>query len=152
MCTPTIYTSISSSDAEIRLATLEPGCYEDTLVVNLYVSRLLHEPPEYEALSYVWGTARSPNEALVNGTAMTICANLDCALRHIRYEDRHCTVWIDALCIDQANLNERSSQVQMMNRVYSEAHTVVIWLGPAEDGDAEAMPITSQRLAERRRN
>ena len=41
-------------------------------------------------------------------------------------------IWIDAVCIDQSNLQERSSQVKMMHLVYKKADSVLIWLGPQE--------------------
>lgn len=42
-------------------------------------------------------------------------------------------IWIDALCINQDNLEERSSQVALMNKVYSRAYIAIIWLGEPEN-------------------
>ncbi|KAK5070438.1 hypothetical protein LTR64_000109 [Lithohypha guttulata] len=42
------------------------------------------------------------------------------------------TIWIDAVCIDQANDEERSQQVRAMPSIYSSAHTVITWLGCAD--------------------
>jgi len=47
-------------------------------------------------------------------------------------------VWIDAICINQDDLDERSSQLQIMGDIYSQAQDVVIWLGD-DDG---SLPIT----------
>jgi hypothetical protein len=41
-------------------------------------------------------------------------------------------IWIDAICIDQGNVAERNSQVQMMDKIYETADTVFIWLGPED--------------------
>ncbi|OAG06602.1 heterokaryon incompatibility, partial [Paraphaeosphaeria sporulosa] len=90
----------------------------------------------YEALSYVWGTAQNPSRAYVSCSnassqgVISIGQNLDVALRHLRYETEPRRLWIDALCIDQTNLNERSSQVSIMDKVYSIATRTVAWLGP----------------------
>lgn len=37
--------------------------------------------------------------------------------------------WIDSICIDQSNLEERAQQVQLMHHIYCRAHKVVVWLG-----------------------
>ena len=36
---------------------------------------------------------------------------------------------MDAVCINQANLEEREQQVQLMAKIYSNAHRVIVWLG-----------------------
>ncbi|KAF2112083.1 heterokaryon incompatibility protein-domain-containing protein [Lophiotrema nucula] len=41
-------------------------------------------------------------------------------------------IWIDAICINQASLEERSSQVRLMDRIYRQAQKVLVWLGPAD--------------------
>lgn len=39
-------------------------------------------------------------------------------------------LWIDALCINQKDNNEKSSQVMMMRDIYAHAKNVLVWLGP----------------------
>jgi hypothetical protein len=143
------YSSLNPDDEEIRLATLAPGSYDDVLVIDLDVEVLSKTPfPEYEALSYTWGKDVSPREVIVNGKPLSTTANLDCALRHLRYEDRCRVLWVDALCINQADVSERNHQVQLMRQVYSGAATVVIWLGPA-DGDDDARVLHNIRMQEK---
>jgi hypothetical protein len=36
---------------------------------------------------------------------------------------------VDAICIDQTNLKERKHQVQLMAKIYSKTHRVIVWLG-----------------------
>ena len=43
-------------------------------------------------------------------------------------------VWIDAICINQTDIEERSQQVEMMGLIYSKAVRNLIWLGE-EDCD-----------------
>jgi hypothetical protein len=43
------------------------------------------------------------------------------------------TLWVDALCIDQANIKERNAQVAKMADIYRNARSVRVWLGEAED-------------------
>ncbi|KAI3328835.1 heterokaryon incompatibility protein-domain-containing protein [Ustulina deusta] len=96
----------------IRLTTLRPGAFHDTLCIELQeVQFSLTEPPVYEALSYVWGSTEDRVPVQVSGPAggrtHMITQNLATALRHLRFEDRLRVLWIDALCIDQSNLAER---------------------------------------------
>jgi hypothetical protein len=48
-------------------------------------------------------------------------------------------LWIDALCINQDDVNERTQQVRMMGDVYSSAEQVIIWLGPERKNDQSAV-------------
>jgi hypothetical protein len=124
------YRPLNKDAREIRLLRLEPGTFEDDLHISLEVVSLDHRP-NYEALSYVWGTIRSPRPILVNGHPMKITENLDCALRYLRYREAFPRVlWIDALCINQKNLEERSHQVNLMSGIYAGASDVLIWLSP----------------------
>jgi len=93
-----------------------------------------HEPAfycqfEYEALSYAWGTAISPCKALVDGFELPITESLNQGLRRLRFCDKRRMLWIDALCINQRDIQERSRQVQHMATIYKSAKRVVIWLG-----------------------
>jgi len=83
------YSHLDTDQGQIRLAILAPGSYDDVLDLRLRIEKLEEDnAPEYEALSYVWGQDTSPQQARVNGTPMNITENLDCALRHLRYQDK----------------------------------------------------------------
>jgi hypothetical protein len=98
----------------------------------------------FEALSYVWGKTTNPSKIFVADLASTvdsnpleqyleITSNLYDALQELRDPTLPRIMWIDAVCINQDDLEERSSQVNFMAKIYSYANQVVIWLGP-EDG------------------
>jgi hypothetical protein len=84
---------------------------------------------KYEALSYAWGTAISQSRVLVDGIDMRVTENLHQGLRRLRFKDRSRMLWIDALCINQRDITERSHQVQHMAKIYRSAKHVLIWLG-----------------------
>ncbi|KAK1751192.1 hypothetical protein QBC47DRAFT_417605 [Echria macrotheca] len=87
------------------------------------------EAVPYEALSYTWG---SPDRVLgitVNGKRMLIPPSLYTALNYLRLPDRDRVIWVDAICIDQDNMNERGHQVQHMGNIYTHAERVIVWLG-----------------------
>ncbi|KAK1245969.1 hypothetical protein MKX07_005038, partial [Trichoderma sp. CBMAI-0711] len=99
-----------------RLIVLSQGQWDDEIRCTLLpFNRSRDGYPPYRALSYVWGRwCRTPPEVLVNGRKVRVTPNLENALRHLRHEEEEITLWIDALCIDQSNTEERSSQVAQM--------------------------------------
>ncbi|KAK5654526.1 hypothetical protein OQA88_7155 [Cercophora sp. LCS_1] len=141
-----LYPSIDTQKAEIRLLRLAPGRFDDPIVVTLQTACFEREPAtEYVALSYVWGKEICPASAVINGCAVSITANLDSALRHIRHEIDHVILWVDAICINQNDTGERNHQVQLMARIYSSAKRVLVWLGPSADGSDNVFESIKQR-------
>ena len=99
---------------------------------------------QFEALSYAWGSPDDPTtEICVSETCsalsygsigiLAVRHNLFEALQHLRRPDRVRVLWIDAICINQEDADEKSEQVRRMNRIYELAHQVIIWLGPSSD-------------------
>ncbi|KAF2725195.1 HET-domain-containing protein [Polychaeton citri CBS 116435] len=87
----------------------------------------------YTALSYTWGTSSSDYRVTLNGKAgFRVTKNLHAALRRLRRQNAASYFWIDALCINQHDMDERSWQVKMMGRIYSLAERVLVWLGESE--------------------
>ncbi|KAK3328608.1 heterokaryon incompatibility protein-domain-containing protein [Cercophora scortea] len=122
----------------IRLLTLQPGEHESDICCKLQAVAL-ESAPKYEALSYVWGDANERKSLLLHGHTHSVTANLEAALRHLRYGDEPCTLWIDALCINQDDLEERGAQVEQMGTVFRQADRVISWLGEASDDSDEGM-------------
>lgn len=145
----------------IRLAQILPGAPQDPVLVELSVVALPPaSPPAYEALSYVWGTQREHegedgwhcSVSIIASTKpaghpvvaqLHITHNLEVALRSLRPppEASPRRMWIDAVCIDQSNIDERSSQIPIMGHIFRLASRVVVWLGPAEDTSDEACDL-----------
>jgi hypothetical protein len=82
----------------------------------------LEEEPHYEALSYCWGNAAFTEQIFLEGCPFQATVNLVSALRHLRLKNKARTMWVDAICIDQSNLAERSQQVGLMAMIYAMAH------------------------------
>ncbi|KAI1213837.1 HET-domain-containing protein [Annulohypoxylon truncatum] len=88
---------------------------------------------DFVALSYVWGDQSIRKDIYVNGVPMSVTASLESALRELRNHMRiqqGFYVWVDALCINQEDMDERGVQVGRMKEIYHTAWHVVIWLGP----------------------
>jgi len=124
------------SDSSIRLITLQPGNFNDPIRCTLEVFQLASVPP-YEAISYVWGDPTPRNQIRCNERRHLIGDNLYDALRNVRLENEPRIIWVDALCINQANLGERSHQVLLMRNIYSQARKTLICLDikPSIDPD-----------------
>lgn len=87
--------------------------------------------PRYKALSYCWGSERDSQDIIVNGQRLFVRRNLVSFLEAIRDsgEDNDTSFWVDELCIDQRNTDERNHQVSLMSSIYSQAAVVYTWLG-----------------------
>ena len=97
---------------------------------------VVRKNPPYEALSYVWGPSDDPISLSVREDdglkTLHVRRNLFSALIHLRDPEQPNALWIDALCINQEDLAERSAQVLRIPDIYSFASRVIVWLGPAE--------------------
>ncbi|WYZ43392.1 hypothetical protein EsH8_VI_001091 [Colletotrichum jinshuiense] len=82
----------------------------------------------YEPLIYP-DSPEKPCQLFLDDSVFPITQSLNDALRDLRDATRVRRIWADALCIDQQNIPERNSQVSMMGRIYSTAHSTVIHLG-----------------------
>lgn len=129
---------------QFRILVLEPGKDDDKVSCHL-VNVVLSWRTRYEALSYTWGDPTITEEITFNGHRKHVTANLQVALRYLRYEDRQRILWVDALCINQDDIDERESQVQMMGSIYSSARQVLIWLGE-ETGEVKGAFQVMKRL------
>lgn len=126
-----IYQSLKSP-WDIRLLQIHPGSPADPLSVSLQTCCLKDEPA-YEALSYVWGDPRVTKQIICDGVPANITVNLFSALVCFRLPDKPRTLWADAICINQQDLDERASQVQIMHLVYRNCRTCLVWLGPEDE-------------------
>ena len=134
---------------QIRLLTLLKGKGDDALEVSLRTATLTEEAtPTFEALSYAWGTRAAAVDVIAraetDGTSseifhLDVRENLASALWHLRFADHDRVLWVDTICIDQSNMQERSSQVANMANVYRLASRVLVWLGPESDNSKLAL-------------
>ncbi|KXX80953.1 Heterokaryon incompatibility protein 6, OR allele [Madurella mycetomatis] len=94
---------------------------------------------DFAALSYVWGDESIRRDIILNGEVVSITANLEIALRALArddvFGDRY-KLWVDAICINQVDDQERAHQVQKMRDIYSGAWAVISWIGSSRPGAA----------------
>jgi hypothetical protein len=112
----------------IRLLLLKPGLDSDRISADL-ITVSLPDAPGYIALSYTWGDPLITRALFCGDCTLQATVNLYKGLWHLRNKDACITLWVDALCINQHDLEERSGQVQRMGDIYSSAAKVIVWLG-----------------------
>lgn len=99
----------------------------------------------YVAVSYAWEDLQFTEEITIDGRKVRIPRSLHGALKAIRDASQNrFPVWADYLCVNQYDTEERSSQVGLMDEIYQNAFSVMIWLGPeprGSDGDMLADEI-----------
>ena len=95
------------------------------------VVSLSEKKMKYTALSYEWGPEGGDYTISVNNTPFSIRKNLyDFLHTWTGVKDSDTPWFIDYICIDQSNDEEKASQVQLFGSLYSNATNVVAWLGP----------------------
>lgn len=124
---------LDSSQKDIRVLKILPGRQDEPLFTVLQVKSLngtMKRP--YDCLSYVWGNVRDTEPITVNNKVLHVTKNLVRCLRHLRHQKQELVLWVDAVCINQSDLDEKSTQVAMMGEIYSKCSTVYLWLGAPE--------------------
>lgn len=131
----------------IRVMALRPSRSREAPLECDLIHVIRGECP-YEALSYAWGDPADKLPMLVrssanfvNGafgsyvtsnTVMRITQNLHAALLFLRFKRDPQCFWIDAVCINQADLDEKQRHIVLMGSIYSGALQTRIWVGEAD--------------------
>jgi hypothetical protein len=156
-----VYRPLLQEPQSIRLLQIEPGAEGSEihcLVFDYTIQQDCVSGP-YEALSYVWGDsaerqriylkdAGSENTAKEAVAYLDVTTNLYVAMNRLRDPVFPRLIWIDAVCINQMNLQERAMQVKFMATIYSCASRVVVWLGEEADNSGEALDELEKVAAE----
>ncbi|KAI1263547.1 HET-domain-containing protein [Xylariaceae sp. FL1019] len=120
--------ALDETKNEIRIVRLLPSpVFRSPIKCEL--EYVLLEKAEYEALSYFWGDPKMTQTILVDHRPYPLTINLICALRYLRYDDRPRNLWVDSLCINQTDIEEREREVKRMRHIYTQARDVLIWIG-----------------------
>jgi hypothetical protein len=116
----------------IRLLELLPGTETDP--INSILREVqLSQNLDYEAVSYCWG---DPNDTAIitcNEQDLIVPRNLAVALRNMRRLNKPRHLWADASCINQADIAEKESQVQLIRVIFSRAQRALVWLGDVHE-------------------
>jgi hypothetical protein len=145
------YNPLKAEIPETRVLSLLPGDFGSPINVLLSTITLSESSKSSpEALSYAWGPVGERVDITVKGPqdrTLSITANLAEALRYLRYTTAPRLLWIDAICINQQDLEERSRQVRWMTKIYSSAQRVIIWVGTKSGESDLALDCISKIVA-----
>ncbi|KAJ4269604.1 hypothetical protein NW762_001271 [Fusarium torreyae] len=156
-----VYKPLDSSRQEIRLLSVHPSTESnDNLSCTLLHVDLRPDAgsirPSYEALSYVWGQPDFSEPISLNGHPFFITPSLKYALTSLRQKHKARFLWVDAICINQSDIEERGQQVALMRHIYSNCERDIAWLdsivtrGPQEKTlyTAQSIEKAEQRVKE----
>ena len=135
----TLYTPLDRTADEIRLLTFQFSNSSSPQILLKLCQVSLSTHPAYQALSYVWGNEPSVHSITINGQSVLVRPNLYSALLELPKQFPDLNLWIDALCINQEDIDERNHQVLRMGQIYSSAQRVLVWLGEADSNSDLAM-------------
>ncbi|KAF4458854.1 ankyrin [Fusarium albosuccineum] len=130
-----VHTPLDKTTPNIRLLQIRPYQSDnDRPICSITTHTLDNECPPFIALSYVWGRDKATNDIELDARTFRVRSNLWSALHQLS----NCQLdveaeyfWIDAICINQEDNDERAHQVGMMSKIYQGAAAVVAWLGPS---------------------
>lgn len=146
------YETLDSSRKTVRLLEILPGRDFEPISATLSIYDL-DEKPEYIALSYMWNQGDLKKYIDCQGARIEIGENLwqflrqcqrnmSMQLHHEENPAKPLRLWIDAISINQNDIEERNHQVAMMRDIYTSAESIIVWLGLAEGDDELAFLLT----------
>jgi hypothetical protein len=135
-----VHSKLKKDGNAFRLLYLEPADDYHAEVRCELRQVNLDKRPVYKALSYAWGDPSLTLPIFINGKTHHVTANCHAALLRLRETGERC-MWIDAICINQEDDKEKSTQVALMRDIYHFADEVIVWLGRAQ---AERSPNDEQ--------
>jgi hypothetical protein len=138
-----MYSYKSLNLGEIRLLRLSVGT-RDMPIEGLVLHTSLDSAETYVALSYVWGPALRTFELATPNGNIPLTSSLHAALKRVRNENASILIWVDAVCIDQANDHEKVLQIRLMRQIFQTAESVIAWLGEENDNSSLAIQTLMQ--------
>lgn len=96
--------------------------------------------PVYDAISYHWGDGEKTEPIFISGKVMLVAPTVTAVLYHLSSYKEDRFVWIDSICINQRDNEEKGSQISLMRDIYRSASKTVVWLdGVHEPGKVRTM-------------
>ncbi|KAI0399142.1 heterokaryon incompatibility protein-domain-containing protein [Xylaria palmicola] len=122
-----------SENTKLPLAPAEADDDDDTRSSETKTSSA---PPDPSQKRSKCSTPRHDSSTIIlNGQSFKAEHNLYLVLRHLRSPEHELRLWVDAICINQADPGEVNKQVALMSFIYTRALLVVSWLGTRDYGE-----------------
>ena len=107
------YDPLDHQVGHLRLVTIQPSPNHSAKIECILTHDHLGRA-QYCALSYTWGNPDNKQTISLNGRPFEVTKNLFVALQDLRNGNESLTLWIDAICINQEDVDERTYQVRQM--------------------------------------
>lgn len=144
-----VYSPLDNDVAQFRLLVVAAGIGEEPVEAWLELARFDEIANlNYETISYCWGDSQNVVGVRLNGQAITVPASAAAAVRRIRLPNRERVIWLDALCINQADLDEQAKQVAMMADIYTSSAGNLVYLGEPDASSERAIGNIQALIAE----
>lgn len=130
------------------MVTLLPGERNSPILCTLSHEDWRSPSHSYEAVSYFWGNHLYTKTVQIDGKPLQITSNLESVLRHLRHDEgkEPRRLWVDAICINQADGQERNQQVRQMFHIYHGAKQVNVWLGDGSPDSDRGLAFVNKML------
>lgn len=132
-----IYVPLNTDKREIRVLQLFP----DSIATKLSILDLDQPRQPYYAISYAWGS-RALNRAIninnVDFGIPTKQSDILHTIKNLLAQSTPVHIWLDFICIDQGNIQEKNRQVSLMGDIFQNADAVYAYVG--NDGHPKLHP------------
>jgi hypothetical protein len=137
-----------SSKRHIRITEIQPGTVGSPISITLREvllpsGRQQQCKEKYQTLSYEWGDSPRNTPLKCDGKMLLITTNLLAALQRLRSPTEVLLLWVDSICINQEDVKERSSQVELMPLIYKSGTRVFMWIGE----ETERTPLALETMS-----
>ncbi|KAH7376795.1 heterokaryon incompatibility protein-domain-containing protein [Plectosphaerella cucumerina] len=140
---PYTYRPLDPLKREIRILRLRRRNASPDIVCDFFRTTVDTAPP-FEAVSYTWGGESMTENIVVDGGRVAVSPTVSKWLRYRRSFFSEAYLWIDAVCIDQANSDEKAAQIPLMGNIYTQATRTMVWLThPADITNKDASSARS---------
>ncbi|KAK8101839.1 hypothetical protein PG999_012213 [Apiospora kogelbergensis] len=139
-----------SFDRDFRLLTIKPPDATATVpgLHCILKHTNLNKSPSFYTVSHACSTQGDYRVVYINGVKVPVSNEIVLALQHVQHKDKNVTIWIDALCVNTANLEETSAQMSLLPDIFTASRRTLVWLGAADHGSDAAMEALSRIYVE----
>ncbi|KAL8685428.1 MAG: hypothetical protein Q9218_007766 [Villophora microphyllina] len=142
-----VYHDLQKGSQQIRVVKLLPGASSarvEAKLMTIDIHSQLNDS-RYEALSYSWGGHLMLRRVItLNKRSYLVADTVFNALKELRLAEKERLLWIDAICINQGNREEKGRQVALMDSIYRNAQKVIVWLGKGSEQIDSAFRIVQK--------
>lgn len=120
------YRPLLETQSELRLLKIRAGSSWETVKANI-INTPISETPPFEAISYRWAFGNDV-PILLDEQRFGVSDEVHEILRTLRYRRKDRIIWLDSICIDQTNIDEKAWQIGLMRQIYSSSEQVIAWI------------------------